>query len=401
MNGVNSQFGGLHADVSLTRAYAATAAANWNFALGRGAAGLAVLRDEWQGLVDAMERTCFVQSPAWFASYLHALARDPDRVVFVAARRGGRLRAVLALERVTHGPAGLGPTTLRLVQGDHLPLADIAGDTSGAGLWPALHRWLERDSGLGWSALVAAGVCSDSSLATMLRDAPEAQRGVFHPTAPSLWLDCSAGLKHALRDVSRSHTLNVRRLARRAKELGSLVYEVASAPAELEAAFEAFLRVEASGWKAGQGTAIRLHPELVSFYRGLMQQFGARGACRINLLRLNGEVIAAQFGLVAGGQLSLLKIGYLEAFAHVAPGHLIMQRTIESVCADAALDRLSFVTQPPWAGLWKPQATGVELHVVFRSSLAGRLLRQALRLWQRRPRRAPARLLAPEPQAAP
>jgi CelD/BcsL family acetyltransferase involved in cellulose biosynthesis len=385
MNGVNSQFGSFQTGTSVGRMYAPTTAARWSFALDRGAAGLARWRADWQSLVDSTDRASFVQAPAWISSYLGALAARPDDVCFIAARFDGRLQAILALEHVRHGPAGIGPASLRLITGDHLPLADIAGDASAPGLWPGLLRWLERDSGLAWSALFAAGLCADGSFAGTLRTAPARQRGVFQTCHPSLWLDCSADVAHALRDVSKSHRVNVRRLTRRAREIGPLDYEIVTAPGRLDAAFDAFLQVEGSGWKAQQGSAIRLHTELVAFYRGLMEQFGTRGECRINLLRLNGAVIAAQFGVIAGRQLNLLKIGYAEEHANLAPGHLIMQHTIESVCADAGLDRLSFVTHPPWAALWKPESTAIEHHVVFRSSWAGRLLRQALRAWQRRP----------------
>lgn len=388
MNGVNSQFGAFQTEVSVARVYAPTASAHWSFALERGAAGLERWRSEWQGLIDTLDRPSFVQSPAWMSSYLSTLAARPDDVCFVAARLDGRLRALLALEHVRHGPARLGPASLRLITGDHLPLADIAGDGSTPGLWSALHHWLEHDSGLAWSALFAPALRADGALAPALRNAPPAQRGVYQTCGPSLWLDCSGDVTHALRDVSKSHRVNVRRLMRRARELGRLDYEAVTEPDQLDTAFDEFLRVEDSGWKAEQGSAIRLHADLVAFYRSLMQQFGARGECRINLLRLNGEVIAAQFGLISGGQLNLLKIGYAHKHANLAPGHLIMQHTIESLCADAALDRLSFVTRPPWAALWKPESTAVEHHVVFRSSWAGRLLRQAVRLWQRRPRKA-------------
>lgn len=372
----------------MARVYNPGVALPWTFSLERGASGLARLRTDWQRLFDAMPRPGFVQSPAWMASYLAALAARPDDVCFVAARQDGRLHAVLPLRHVRRGPAGLGPASLHLITGDHLPLAELAGDAATPGLWPALHRWLEHGSGLAWSALFAAGLRADAGLGRALHAAPQAQRGVFQACNPSLWLDCSSDAAHALRDVSKSHRVNVRRLMRRAQELGCLDYEVVSAPEQLDAAFDAFLRVEGSGWKAEQGTAIRLHADLVEFYRALMRQFGAQGACRINLLRLNGEVIAAQFGVIAGRQLNLLKIGYAEKHAALAPGHLIMQHTIESVCADASLDRLSFVTSPPWATLWKPESTRIEHHVVFRSSWTGRLLRLALRLWQRRPRRA-------------
>jgi hypothetical protein len=153
-----------------------------------------------------------------------------------------------------------------------------------------------------------------------------------------------------------------------------LHYEAVTHPAELEIALERFLEVEGSGWKDGAGSAVNQHPRLVAFYRQLAREFGARRACRINLLRLGGKVIAGQFGLVTNQQLNLLKIGYAPDYAHVAPGHLIMQHTIESVCADHELKRLSFVTSPNWAHLWKPEATPVHCVSVFRNAASGRLL---------------------------
>ena len=399
MNSVNSHFGALVMEGSISGTSAASRAGAWTFSAVRGATGLESLRAEWQTLLDGLDHTSYQQSPAWFSSYVLALAARPRDVYFVAARSAGRLRAVLALESVSHGPSGLGWRSLRLINGDHMPMADAAGDSLAAGLWPALHAWLEHHSGLPWQVLNAPGVCADGCLARWLNSSPDSIPSVVRGVAPTLWLDCSSDLEHALRDVSRSHKTNVRRLTRRAKELGALQYDVVTEPAELELAFESFLQVEASGWKGEHGSAIRLHPELISFYRSLMQQFGARGECRINLLRLNGEVIAAQFGLTSDRQLNLLKIGYLEKYCHVAPGHLIMQHTIESVCADPLLQRLSFVTRPVWAHLWKPESTNVAHHVIFRSSWSGRLLQRALRAWQRRPRLEWAPRAAAEPAA--
>jgi CelD/BcsL family acetyltransferase involved in cellulose biosynthesis len=386
MNSINSHFGALAMDAPVSRPFVAAGASTWTFALTRGAAGFAALRGEWQEMLDGLPRASYQQAPAWLSSYLFALAPRPQDICWVAARSGGRLHAVLALESVSHGPAVLGIRSLRLITGDHMVLSDAAGDPLNVGLWPALHAWLERHSGLSWQFLSAPGVCADSCLGRWLSASPQTIPTITCPVAATLWIDCSGDVKHALRDVSRSHQTNVRRLTRRARELGTLTYEVVTEPTELELAFESFLQVEASGWKGEQGSAIRLHPELVNFYRSLMQQFGARGECRINLLRLNGEVIAAQFGLVSGRQLNLLKIGYQEKYSHIAPGHLIMQNTIDSLCADPRLQRLSFVTRPAWAHLWKPESTGVSHHVILRSSVTGRLMRLVLRAWQSRPR---------------
>jgi CelD/BcsL family acetyltransferase involved in cellulose biosynthesis len=168
-------------------------------------------------------------------------------------------------------------------------------------------------------------------------------------------------------------------------------------PEELERALEQFLTVESSGWKKDTGTAIALDERLVGFYRALVREFGPRGMCRINVLTLDDQAIAAQFGLISDRQLNLLKIGYSHEHGSVAPGNLIMRDTIEQVCADPALDRLSFVTHPPWSHLWKPQLAPVDYVTLFPETLPGRLTYAAATWLQARRARAAAAAAAADP----
>ena len=379
MNGVNSQFGGLVGDLAPARASPASDIKVWSFQLSRGLDGLNALRADWQAWLDELPGSTYLQSPAWIRSYLTTLAEQPDDVHFIAARRAGRLEAVFVLEETSHRLAGLTLRAGRLITGDHMHLSDVAIAGHADALWTAFNAWFKAQRHLRWPLIMARGVSADASLARLLSSGKVRSRTITRPHPPTLWLDCGQDSAHALRNVSRSHTTNVKRLLRRAREQGPLSYEVVTDPAQLDAALQAFFEVEGSGWKVAEGSAIRLHDALVAFYRGLSLEFGPQGRCRINLLRLNGHVIAAQFGLVSNRQLNLLKIGYAPIHAALAPGHLIMQHTIESVCADPALNRLSFVTNPPWAQLWKPEATAVHYHLMFRDSMLGRSMHRALR----------------------
>ena len=390
MNGVNSQFGSLSGDLAPVRTKPASDIKVWSFQLSRGLAGLNALHADWQAWLDELPGSTYLQSPGWIRSYLTTLAEQPDRVHLIAARRAGRLEGVFVLEETSHRLAGLTLRAGRLISGDHMHLSDVAVAAHADALWAEFNAWFKAQRELRWSLIVARGVSADASLARLSSSREGQTRTITRPHPPTLWLDCSQNTAHALRNVSRSHTTNVKRLLRRAREQGPLSYEVVTDPAQLDAALQAFFKVEGSGWKVAEGSAIRLHDDLVAFYRGLALEFGPLGSCRINLLRLNGHVIAAQFGLVSNQQLNLLKIGYAPIHAALAPGHLIMQHTIESVCADPALNRLSFVTNPPWAQLWKPEATAVNCNMIFRDSLAGHLLHTAARLWLGRPRRARA-----------
>lgn len=364
----------------------------WTFSLARGLTGWQTLRRPWQALVDAHQSACMLHQPAWYGAYLHHLCPDPDQVVFVAVWRARTLVAVLPLQVAPHGDGRLVYQEARLVTHAHMILADLAGDPRDAvACWPALLMWLQSRRALPWDVLVLDGVARGSCLAAVLAAHPPAT-ALAEPVRETAWLDCSRDVDHALATVSRSHHGNVRRLQRRAESRAPLRFEVADVTERLDGALRAFFAVESSGWKADAGTAIARHEPLQRFYTALAHQFVQRGACRIHLLHHGDEVIAAQFVVIGGRQMNLLKIGYRESCADIAPGHLIMRAAIEAACADPDIDRLSFVTHPPWAHLWKPQVDPVVQHQLFHPSWRGWLLYQVAcsRRWVRE-RPAPER----------
>lgn len=370
---------------------------NWSFAVLHGRQGFTSLRPRWQALADRLPDCTYLQQPAWIGSYLDAQsdAVEHDALRFVTASRGDRLEGVLVLRCVGGLRSRLTPE-LEMVTGEHQVLADLVADRRETSLWPALHDWLARQRALRWAVMRLPAVCADSTLSAMIQDSA-APRCLRTARTCSAWLDCSHDVAHATQAVSKSFRQNLNRLTRRAQTLGTLSYQVASTPQALEQALDAFLGVEASGWKRERGTAIAQDPALVAFYRSLVRDFGARGACRIHLLMLDGQTIAAQFGLVSARQLNLLKIGYSQDHASIAPGHLIMRHTIEQVCADPALDRLSFVTHPDWSHLWKPRLTEVDSVSLYAPTLAGRMA-HALAGWrQARRQRGVAEPVNPPP----
>lgn len=368
---------------------------NWRFAVLRGRQGFETLRPRWQALVDRLPHATYLQQPGWIAAYLDALATD-DTIRFVTASRGDTLCGVLVLTRKAGGLKGWLVPEVQMISGPHMVLADLVADRDDTALWPAMLDWLAHQRSMRWLVMHLPVVCADSTLGRAMRHYRDRQ-AMQSSRTNSAWLDCSDGLEHALRDVSKSFRQNLKRLTRRAQGMGALEYRMVTRPEELERALEQFLTVESSGWKKDTGTAIALDERLVGFYRALVREFGPRGMCRINVLTLDDQAIAAQFGLISDRQLNLLKIGYSHEHGSVAPGNLIMRDTIEQVCADPALDRLSFVTHPPWSHLWKPQLAPVDYVTLFPETLSGRLTYAAATWLQARRARAAAAAAAADP----
>ena len=178
---------------------------------------------------------------------------------------------------------------------------------------------------------------------------------------------------------------NLARLRRRLATRGALRVETvtgadgAPTAARLEAAFERFLAVEASGWKGEEGTAIARDPALTGFYRALLAPREPGLAARIDLLWLDEECVAAQYALVTDRRLSLLKIGYDERHADCSPGSLLLESTLEHARA-AGLATLSLVTSPPWAARWHPEERALWHVVRYVDSMEGRARRVLDRL---------------------
>ena len=351
----------------------------------QGRSGFAQLAPEWRRLVETQTpaQASPFQHPDWIGAWLESICTEPDGLRLLALRHHGELVAVLPLVPHACPLARLLPQWT-MIQGPHMVLAELAG---GPSRWPAMLQALLRQRTLRCSALQLPAVIHELAPAAEALPAGSTMRRVLR--SESAWLDCSGDTEQALARVQRSFRQNLRRLGRRADSQGQVALEVADTPAALEEALTHFLDIEASGWKGRCGSAIRDDARLVGFYRALVRDFGARGQCRIHRLTLDGRTVAAQFALRGGRQLNLLKIGYDEAFSAIAPGHLLMMRIIERSCADPDLDRLSLVTHPSWAHLWKPQLAEVDHLTLTMPGWDGRLLGRLMQ-WrdQRRARTA-------------
>jgi CelD/BcsL family acetyltransferase involved in cellulose biosynthesis len=101
-----------------------------------------------------------------------------------------------------------------------------------------------------------------------------------------------------------------------------------SLEAELEAreradtgeAVEAFLRLEASGWKGKSGTAMASDERATDFFRAMCAEFAGEGRLRIRSLEADGRVLAMTCDLRAGDSLFGFKTAFDEELSRFSPG---------------------------------------------------------------------------------
>lgn len=342
--------------------------------VGLGMSELRALEPHWRLLAAAQAPSRFVHAFEWQVAWLRHLADHPDAVCYVSFFASGRPIAIFPLCRVRRSAGRVSMWLWESPTHPHLVLCEplISPEWAGPELFRRLLAVLAAFDPRPWDALHLPNLLEDG-VATRLLRAAHVRGAHFEKTGCSMYFRC-ADMATALAHCSNAFKRNLRRQGKRLAEHGQVTLCIAREGEELAAAFDEFLRLEASGWKgeSGRNSAIALHPPLRGFYGELKAGFGRRGACIVSLLKLDGVAIAAQFALLAGGTLYIQKIAYDEAWHAEAPGSQLMLKVIEYCCNEPGINYLSLVTGPPWAvGRWNPEAVGVWDAYVFRPTLRG------------------------------
>jgi CelD/BcsL family acetyltransferase involved in cellulose biosynthesis len=112
---------------------------------------------------------------------------------------------------------------------------------------------------------------------------------------------------------------NVARLRRRwEEELGAAVRLVDHR--DDRDAVDAFLALEAAGYKSTTGIATELYPDEMAWFRELCDRFREAGRLRLWSLEAGDGMLAAEIGLTGDEGLFILKVAYDEAQAKYTPG---------------------------------------------------------------------------------
>lgn len=155
---------------------------------------------------------------------------------------------------------------------------------------------------------------------------------------------------------SASSRKKLRQYRRRLAEQGEVATTRHTTPAEVTAALEEFLALEAAGWKGRAGTAVLNDAADTGFVRAAFPRMAETGDARIEVLRLDGKPAAIQILARAGRGFFTWKIAYDEALRDYSPGVLLVEDYTAALLADpsvAFLDSCSHDDTGFMASLWK------------------------------------------------
>ena len=266
--------------------------------------------------------------------------------------------------------------TVRAMANDHTPrFAALARDAG------ALDRLADEAVRRGGAELRLAGVPEDDPLLPSLgrASARGRRRWVVEPESVSLVTETDGPLG-AYRARMRPNFREIERRRRKLAREHEVRWQLVERPADLDAELEAGLRVEASGWKGREGTAIRSDERVHRFYRSIAHAFAADDELRFSTLTMDGEPVAWDFALLSDGRYWLLKTAYDEAQARLGPGMALRLSVIER-CFELGLAAHEFLGV---AMEWKRRFATSERALVTARSYAPRPVPAARGLYRAR-----------------
>ena len=163
------------------------------------------------------------------------------------------------------------------------------------------------------------------------------ERALAAPRAPGPYTDEALGRKKR-RELARQR--------RRLEEHGTLELTVLTEPEAVADGLEAFLRLEAAGWKGRAGTATLQRADRAAFLRRAVAGMAAAGEARLYRLDLNGRPLATGIAFTAGPRAWFWKITYDEAFARSSPGVHLAVAVTDDLLALPGITSIDSVADP-------------------------------------------------------
>jgi hypothetical protein len=160
-------------------------------------------------------------------------------------------------------------------------------------------------------------------------------------------LDARRDADDVLRDALSAKKLKeLRRQRNRLAEHGLVRFDVARSVKEVGKAIEVFLALEASGWKAKRGTALKQDEGDAAFIRVATRGLAETSQCEIVTMHAGEIPVAAAIVLRHQDRAFYFKLGIDEDFAKFSPGVQLTLDLTRHLCADAVLATADSTASP-------------------------------------------------------
>lgn len=157
------------------------------------------------------------------------------------------------------------------------------------------------------------------------------------------------------RGTKMRYNVNSRR--RRTAQKGHTLELVAlNSEQDVANAIREYGRLESSGWKGRDGTAVAAENAQGRFYREVFEHFCTRGETVIYQLQMDGKVVASDLCLVRGEMMVLLKTSYDEQLDEFSPAFLMREDILRRLYAEKQVRAIEFYGRTmDWHRRWSEE----------------------------------------------
>lgn len=167
----------------------------------------------------------------------------------------------------------------------------------------------------------------------------------------------------------------LKRCRKKAEGQGKLRFEIIQQSEQLDRALNDLFEVEYKSWKGRDGTAIKCHKDVETFYRRFAHWSMQHNHLLLFMLKLDDTLIAADYCLYYGQTVFLLKPGYNESFGHIAPGNLLHSEVFKYLFESSQFTIYNFLGAcEPWKMEWTSKTGNYGQIKVYPKTIKGRSL---------------------------
>jgi len=163
-------------------------------------------------------------------------------------------------------------------------------------------------------------------------------RAVLHPQGNSE--------AYFARHFSKSRRKKVRRSESRLANRGRVEFVAVDAAVDIDRFIDDFLRMESSGWKGAEGSALACNPTHRAFFVAAVQSAHAAGMLCARSLCLDGVPIAMICDFRLGDVIFGYKVAHNEAYADDAPGVVLEVENVRRIIDDRLASRADSCSAP-------------------------------------------------------
>lgn len=309
---------------------------------------------QWDSLIRNQPGTPFLESH-FLQPAIEAFGTGEEKLCLL--RTNGKLRAGAIMKRK---PKGVWET----FQPSQLPLGAWVTDKS-LDVLKICDELAKRLPG----AVFGIGLSQiDPRLQTRPNEGPRIRSQDYIQTA---WVDIDRDFDTYWADRGKNLKQNMRKQRNKLEGEGiDTRIEIISDPADVAKAIEEYGRLESTGWKAADRTAIHPDNDQGRFYRKMLKNFCALGRGRIYQMRFNDKIVAMDLCIQDSSVIVILKTAYDETFKTVSPSTLMRQQQFQQLFDEKKFSRIEFFGKVmEWHSRWTQKSRTLFHLTVYRWTL--------------------------------